>query len=307
MLTKKQMLIALMLGASAMGASYSVDLAKVASNKDIRQLQYIAQPLGELVTEFKNSALTKPNGDFEGIETALAKVDLTPAIQFLIDNIDNFRDKLEGFVKILQKQIPDNAKYEGIVKTVLEKMQSFETFKNNLMTLLPYGNLATNQAIITKAIKAANNDPKFREQLQNDIKKIAAKLTANGGLLDQIKAIDVEIIQKALKSVENLHDNFEKGDIDLAIVLTDITPGIKELRMKLLPIAPAIATELTATIIDIYNTLMAKSAAVQAQYELPAEVVNALHEINKVGSQIKADISILNGDISGLVKEALLN
>lgn len=312
MINKKQMLM-LMLGASIAGASFAADEAELA-NATIEKFKDTMATVSPLVRAFTSKA---KKGDFQGIASDLSQVNLTPAVEFLIENMDTIKEKMNNFVKILQEQAPADYKAtaDATAEKVQQKLASLDSLKQELEVAKPYANLAAYQTIIEKALTVANNDKEFRDNLQRIIDLQGAAIQK---LLGDIKQIKAAKIQQAFDAAQDLYKAYKvDGTLSLDDIEKQVAPGIGELRKKLLPTAPAIAAELAATAIDINNVFIKihdafeKSAMAQKtvddikKFILTDTVTAALQKINEIGVQLKDDFSALNENISDLVKNVL--
>lgn len=294
MLNKKQML-ALMLSAAAATQAYSIDVAEL---KQTIATQF-SDKMKELKPAVANFTGMVQKGNFDGIASKLT-INLTPAVQFLINNMDIIKANLDKYLIILASQAPQEykAQAESTLALVKEKLENLDSLKSHLEEVKQYVDLSKYRDTIATALEKASESAEF-SKLKDNLKASGKTLQ---DLIDKAKSIDTGKIEKSLNKIPELYTAYQSGqDISILDIAKTAAPGIGELRNKLLPIAPAIAAELSATAIEISNLLK----KISSEYQLPGALHTALEQINEIGNQIFEAFKTLNPKIDELKKSLL--
>lgn len=301
MLNKKQFLV-LMLSTAVTIPLCCLDASQVQAFKKAVSEQF-SDKMKELKPIASSFTSMVQKGNFDGIASKLA-INLQPTVQFLINEMDTIKLNLNDYLTMLANQAPANYQEEAqkTLALVKEKLALLNNLKTHLEQVEPYADLNRYKDRIAKALEIASNSAEFNV-IKENIKKSGQTLQ---DLLNRARAIDINRITNSLNKIPQLYAAYQNGqDISLSDITRIVAPGIKELRVNLLPIAPAIAAELAATALEVASLLKKDLSALASAHQMPSQLTQALEQINEIGNNIYNAFKELNPKIEEL-KQSLL-
>jgi hypothetical protein len=237
------------------------------------------------------------NKQFDDLADTIS-IDLSPAVDFLRDNMDTLKEVIKKGLPIavnsLPAQIRDQA--ESANQMVLDNLDILGRLKTKLADIRDYSNLARYKGTIANTLKSIAESDKADELLQI-LKELKSELAP---ALELVRTIDTAVLNKAVKAAQDILNKEASGQTVKIADLTPIVAFINELRTKLAPAIPllnAVLGEYAARI-----NALAKQVARQNKdvVTLPKQVTSAVDFAKTQAAKLSDQIENLNDIIKAL-------